>query len=868
LLVPQRAGLKIVLRKINSSAVPFPFDPFCRNRYQWVVVKGELGAAPKRFPVGGNMGVQAADHNSRADACATADQLFERGDYDGAALAYQQMADIDAGWCNLQLGRIAAHRQQWNAAIGKFDLALAADNALAIARFEKAKALESAGHDPAIAAAEFARFAREAPEDLSKAQLSALLQSANRAFKAGLFENSDALYDLLVRRGHGGYFCKLRRAEVQLSVKNPEAAIRIVDEISSDKDHDFRGDVVKARALLMLGRNGAAAKLLKTVVLKCPDNINFVRLLFNALERSKDSAQQLRSAEEYLRGLTREQKFEFLLRAKLACEDYNGLAQLYAEYPQSVSYAHASVVTQAMNALIQKNDYASVAIIFERLGGAKAPPQAIAAQLSALFAQRNWPAAETLLENIATLLEHPDQQELKLRKFEYLCFTMQFEKARAFLASWPEYRDLAGTGIARVVGLFAALGDWGTVIELFHERVSRGHPFGTNATYALLAQAARKTGRYADVLQRIAQLPGPNDALVELREALTEEMLELQALGLNKTAQDESTIPVLKNPLRVARLSIMAKALQPAQAARAKTDIYFCTDLNYLIGTVVAVFSLLRSNAALAESFSLKIFVSDDAAELAGQIFGRLADAFAISIELLRAKEILEDPSRLRAQYGFFTPGYQLSEAAYYRIFVAKWLYENGHRNRALYLDSDLCVGPGLEAFFDFDLKGMPLGARIDVQREDTSQAARRLGVAPETYFNSGVLLFDLAHPQFASALERTIDAAVNRQDILSFQDQCALNYGFHKLCASLPEELNFFVRHTTEPQLLAQEPVIRHFLARPKPWDPSYATVNCMKWVREFAAMAQIVSPDLLKQLLSIQFLETPESIHDFQSA
>ena len=183
------------------------------------------------------------------------------------------------------------------------------------------------------------------------------------------------------------------------------------------------------------------------------------------------------------------------------------------------------------------------------------------------------------------------------------------------------------------------------------------------------------------------------------------------------------------------------------------------------------------------------------------------------------------------------------------------------HANRALYLDSDLCVGPGLSAFLDFDLKGQPLGARIDVQREDTSQAARRLNVAPETYFNSGVLLFDLAHPDCAVALERTIDAALNRQDTLSFQDQCALNYGFQNLCTALPEELNFFVRQTTEPQDLAREPVIRHFLARPKPWDPSYPSVNCMKWIREFAAMANIVSPDLLKNLLSVQFSEKSEN-------
>lgn len=818
------------------------------------------GAVVRNILTGGHMGAEATNDQRQADVCATADQFFERGEYDKAALAYQQLSDVDPSWCNLQLGRIAVLRRQWKAAIEKFDLALSVDKPFVIARFEKAKALESAGEEPAIVAAEFAKFAREAPDNLTKEQLAALLQGANNAFKAGLFDYAGTIYDLLVRREHGGYFCKLRRAEVQLAGKNPEAAIRIIDEISSDKDHDFRGDVVKARALLMLGRNGAAAKILKTVVLKCPDNINYVRLLFSALERSKDSVQQLRSSEEYLRGLTREQRFEFLLRAKLACEDYNGLAQLYAEYPSSVSYAHANVVTQTMNALIQKGDYASVAIIFDRLGGAKAPPQAIAAQLSALFAQRNWPAAEKLLESVATLIQHPDEQEVRLKNFEFLCLTMQYEKAHGFLASWPEHRHLPGTGLARVVGLHAALGDWSAVIDLFHERVSHGHPFGTNATYALLAQAARKTGRYQEVLQRIAQLPQPNEALVEVREALTEEMLELQTLGLRNTPEDASSIPALKNPLRITRLSIMADALKPPQHTRAKMDIYFCTDLNYLIGTAVAVFSLLKSNSALSNFFSLKIFVSEDAFDLATQVFNRLAAAFSVPIELLPANIVLEDQSQLRAQYGFFTPGYQLTEAAYYRIFVAKWLHEKGHRNRALYLDSDLCVGPGLEAFFDFDLKGMPLGARIDVQREDTSQAARKLGVAPETYFNSGVLLFDLAHPEFTVALDQTIDAAINRQDILSFQDQCALNFGFQKKCAALPEEFNFFVRQTTEPQHLAQEPVIRHFLARPKPWDPAYPSVNCMKWIREFAAMAQIVSPDLLKRLLSVQFAEVVE--------
>jgi lipopolysaccharide biosynthesis glycosyltransferase len=168
-----------------------------------------------------------------------------------------------------------------------------------------------------------------------------------------------------------------------------------------------------------------------------------------------------------------------------------------------------------------------------------------------------------------------------------------------------------------------------------------------------------------------------------------------------------------------------------------------------------------------------------------------------------------------------------------------------------------------VEQILSFDLRGQPLGARLEADLPEIDRAAIRLGIEPGKYFNSGVLLFDLDHPDLAPSLARSVEVAVHQKDLLTFVDQCALNLAFRDHYTALPESFNWYLRQSTSVEAIPPDPVILHFLARPKPWDPAYSAVHCMRWVREFVQLAALLTPALRRRLLASQFPQvSPDNV------
>src|SRR4029077_11996464 len=132
--------------------------------------------------------------------------------------------------------------------------------------------------------------------------------------------------------------------------------------------------------------------------------------------------------------------------------------------------------------------------------------------------------------------------------------------------------------------------------------------------------------------------------------------------------------------------------------------------------------------------------------------------------------------------------------------------------------------------------------ARPELSMPGIIQAAIKLGIDPASYFNSGVLVFHLAHPALPDALDEAIDVALNRPQLLTFLDQCALNLAFHRQTRRLDEIYNFYVRprDTVDDEV---QPVIWHFLEHCKPWDPMYTGANCLPWTEDFVALSEILS-------------------------
>jgi lipopolysaccharide biosynthesis glycosyltransferase len=111
------------------------------------------------------------------------------------------------------------------------------------------------------------------------------------------------------------------------------------------------------------------------------------------------------------------------------------------------------------------------------------------------------------------------------------------------------------------------------------------------------------------------------------------------------------------------------------------------------------------------------------------------------------------------------------TSAMWLRIFLPELMPDD---DKVLYLDADTLAVSSLQELWDTDLSGYALGAVTNVFQHNHAQRPAELGLpGPEVYFNSGVLLINLADWRANDTTLRLIDVA---GDDLAWPDQDALN--------------------------------------------------------------------------------------------
>ena len=720
-------------------------------------------------------------------------------------------------------------------------------------------------------ASELAAVLRADPlTPLTDPQYAFVLRAADSAFTAGRLPEAEALYDWLVEHRRGGHGARLRRAHIRILRKQPEAALRVLDELAADPEYGVNGDRLRSLALMDLGRYQAAADRLRSVVARAPDDVAFVRLLITALERSGD-LEQLESLDRLISGLDEAQRSEVLLRARLAREDYAAIRLLYDDCPPSAQEAAAGAVAEVVSALVREGELEKAARFLDAVETPAVRSAKLAtAALGALLARGDWVRAERWLGAAAGLLGADADPMLKLKQLQFLCFTLRLEEADTLLREWESSGAVPDSAGPLIASLYGALDHWDDVVELLARRVARSLPLETEVLLEAVGLAARRTRRYAEVLslleESLAQESAPEVA--DLRDRLCVELSVLESLGTAAPRHDATSVEIA-TPIYAHRAALFSKLLgagtvsgrtpatrDPEPVANGGGSIVFCTDRRYLLGTCVGVSSLLEHNPWISQRNRVLIVCSADSNELAVDLLATLEKAYGARLTLVPAAAVLptEPGLGLRTGWGCFTPGHALSEAAYYRLFAIRHLVDEGHGGRALYIDSDTCVGRGLQGLLSYDLGGRPLGARYELPLPSIEHAALRLGLDVATYFNSGVLLFDLDHPALRELLERSIEIAVRHPELLTFLDQCALNIAFERDVTPLEDGHNFYVRPKDEIDMRLR-PVVWHYLTHSKPWDPLYVGRNNGEWLTELATLRDVVGPERLRQLCSIQF-------------
>lgn len=168
----------------------------------------------------------------------------------------------------------------------------------------------------------------------------------------------------------------------------------------------------------------------------------------------------------------------------------------------------------------------------------------------------------------------------------------------------------------------------------------------------------------------------------------------------------------------------------------------------------------------------------------------------------------------------------RISFAAYLRI-MAPDLLRDDYR-RMLYLDADIFYQRGdLNRLLELDLGGRPLGAvrdMIQLRKPDRVPGDFvPFGLPFGKYFNSGVLLIDVAVWNAQQITEKSLDFAAQNALKLLAHDQTALNVTLRGNWTELSLVWNYEYSHQTMYFAGTFDVCFFHFIGRRKPFNQRY---------------------------------------------
>ena len=168
----------------------------------------------------------------------------------------------------------------------------------------------------------------------------------------------------------------------------------------------------------------------------------------------------------------------------------------------------------------------------------------------------------------------------------------------------------------------------------------------------------------------------------------------------------------------------------------------------------------------------------------------------------------------------------------YFRLLAGQLLPQS--LERVLYLDPDILIINSLKPLWETDLRGSMFGACAHTGKTELANSVSYVRLGSEKYYNSGVLLMDLALMRREIAPEELFRYAEEHRRELILPDQDMLNAMFSGRILDLPDIIwnydarnysTYFLRTSGEADTdwVMRNTAILHFCGRAKPWKSMY---------------------------------------------
>lgn len=240
--------------------------------------------------------------------------------------------------------------------------------------------------------------------------------------------------------------------------------------------------------------------------------------------------------------------------------------------------------------------------------------------------------------------------------------------------------------------------------------------------------------------------------------------------------------------------------------AEKKINVCFTIEKGYAQHVCVAISSMLKNN--LRAFFSIYIFSLGLSKSLKASIQSALSDHPIHDLLFIDAdNRLVKD----------FKVTLHASSVNYLRLFIPSLLPQ---LDKILYLDCDIIVRASLLELYEADVDNV-LFAAVPHPNAERSVV---LGIGENDYFNSGVLLLNLAKWRNENATSLLRDFILRYPSKIHYWDQDALNAVYSTRYLRLGEKWNFVNSNVAPSELVALDVRIIHFAGMHKPWSP-YST-------------------------------------------
>ena len=212
-------------------------------------------------------------------------------------------------------------------------------------------------------------------------------------------------------------------------------------------------------------------------------------------------------------------------------------------------------------------------------------------------------------------------------------------------------------------------------------------------------------------------------------------------------------------------------------------NVIFSSDDTYAQHLGAAMYSLLSHNADF-EAIHIYVIdnaISADSREKLEQISRQFSNSEIHWISFEKWKSQLA-----------LNMAWNISVSAYARLMMASMLPQN--LDRVLYMDCDMIVCDSLASLWATDLHGKVVGAVQDDISDGTKAAVSLLPHDP--YFNSGLLLVDLAAWREQNIGKKCLEFIHNHNGTVVHHDQGTLNGVLKSNWHRLPPEYNLMTIH------------------------------------------------------------------------